>query len=88
MSCSLISNWTPLQLEPGGAVSNFRRDNIVPYVYAVNTMDEGECGGTQNLFVATRLAPFYDWIESIILRHLPENDPILTCKYIYQRLKP
>uniref|UniRef100_A0A182WVA5 Peptidase S1 domain-containing protein n=1 Tax=Anopheles quadriannulatus TaxID=34691 RepID=A0A182WVA5_ANOQN len=66
------------KLEPGGAVSNFRRDNIVPYVYAVNTMDEGECGGTQNLFVATRLAPFYDWIESIILRHLPENDPILT----------
>uniref|UniRef100_A0A182TRY9 Peptidase S1 domain-containing protein n=1 Tax=Anopheles melas TaxID=34690 RepID=A0A182TRY9_9DIPT len=28
------------KLEPGGAVSNFRRDNIVPYVYAVNTMDE------------------------------------------------
>uniref|UniRef100_A0A182P7C8 Peptidase S1 domain-containing protein n=1 Tax=Anopheles epiroticus TaxID=199890 RepID=A0A182P7C8_9DIPT len=66
------------KLEPGGAVSNFRRDNIVPYVYAINTMDEGACGGTQNLFVATRLAPFYDWIESIILRHLPENDPIFT----------
>uniref|UniRef100_A0A182R5S5 Peptidase S1 domain-containing protein n=1 Tax=Anopheles funestus TaxID=62324 RepID=A0A182R5S5_ANOFN len=66
------------KLEPGGAVSNFRRDNIVPYVYAVNTMDEEECGGAQNLFVATRLAPFYDWIESIVLRHLPENDPLFT----------
>uniref|UniRef100_A0A182VXZ5 Peptidase S1 domain-containing protein n=1 Tax=Anopheles minimus TaxID=112268 RepID=A0A182VXZ5_9DIPT len=66
------------KLEPGGAVSNFRRDNIVPYVYAINTMGEGVCGGAQNLFVATRLAPFYDWIESIILRHLPENDPIFT----------
>ncbi|XP_053658338.1 uncharacterized protein LOC128707410 [Anopheles marshallii] len=66
------------KLEPGGAVSNFRRDNIVPYVYAINTMDEEECGGAQNLFVATRLAPFYDWIESIILKHLPENDPLLT----------
>ncbi|XP_050068832.1 uncharacterized protein LOC126557190 [Anopheles maculipalpis] len=66
------------KLEPGGAVSNFRRDNIVPYVYAVNTMDEGACGGQQNLFVATRLSPFYDWIESIILKHLPENHPLLT----------
>uniref|UniRef100_A0A182JVV4 Peptidase S1 domain-containing protein n=1 Tax=Anopheles christyi TaxID=43041 RepID=A0A182JVV4_9DIPT len=66
------------KLEPGGAVSNFRRDNIVPYVYAINTMDEGACGGAQNLFVATRLSSFHDWIESIILKHLPENDPIQT----------
>ncbi|XP_053671427.1 uncharacterized protein LOC128721673 [Anopheles nili] len=66
------------KLEPGGAVSNFRRDNIVPYVYAVNTLDEGVCGGDRNVFVATRLAPFYDWIESIILQHLPANDPVLT----------
>uniref|UniRef100_A0A182QR08 Peptidase S1 domain-containing protein n=1 Tax=Anopheles farauti TaxID=69004 RepID=A0A182QR08_9DIPT len=66
------------KLEPGGAVSNFRRDNIVPYVYGINTMEEGACGGSQNLFVATRLSPFYDWIESIILKESSANDPIDT----------
>ncbi|XP_058119562.1 uncharacterized protein LOC131284791 [Anopheles ziemanni] len=64
------------KLEPGGAVSNFRRDNIVPYVYAINTLEEGPCGGSQNLFVATRLAPFHDWIESIILNQLKTNNSI------------
>uniref|UniRef100_A0A182N4I6 Peptidase S1 domain-containing protein n=1 Tax=Anopheles dirus TaxID=7168 RepID=A0A182N4I6_9DIPT len=75
------------KLEPGGAVSNFRRDNIVPYVYGINTMDEGACGGAQNLFVATLLSPFYDWIESIVLKHSPVNDSIDTY-VIAHHLKP
>ncbi|XP_035777817.1 uncharacterized protein LOC118458944 isoform X2 [Anopheles albimanus] len=63
------------KLEPGGSVSNFRRDNIVPYVYGINAIDEGPCGGSQNLFVATRLAPSYDWIESIVLNRTIEDIP-------------
>ncbi|ETN60593.1 hypothetical protein AND_007764 [Anopheles darlingi] len=63
------------KLEPGGSVSNFRRDNIVPYVYGINAIDEGPCGGAQNLFVATRLAPSYDWIESIVLNRTIEDIP-------------
>ncbi|XP_039431531.1 transmembrane protease serine 9-like [Culex pipiens pallens] len=54
------------QLEPGGPISNFRRDNVVPYVYGINTLGT-ECGGTGNLFVATRISSYYPWIESIVL---------------------
>ncbi|XP_058055826.1 uncharacterized protein LOC131207233 [Anopheles bellator] len=63
------------KLEPGGAVSNFRRDAIVPYVYGINALDEGPCGGSQNPFVATRLAPSYNWIESIVLNRTIEDIP-------------
>ncbi|KAL1400520.1 hypothetical protein pipiens_007361 [Culex pipiens pipiens] len=54
------------QLEPGGPISNFRRDNVVPYVYGINTLGT-ECGGPGNLFVATRISSYYPWIESIVL---------------------
>ncbi|EAT35014.1 AAEL012788-PA [Aedes aegypti] len=54
------------KLEPGGPISNFRRDNVVPYVYGVNTLG-AECGGAGNLFVATRISSYYNWIESIVL---------------------
>ncbi|XP_062713543.1 prostasin-like [Aedes albopictus] len=54
------------RVEPGGPISNFRRDNVVPYVYGVNTLG-GECGGAGNLFVATRVSSYYRWIESIVL---------------------
>lgn len=59
------------KLEPGGPISNFRRDNVIPYVYGINTLGE-ECGGTGNVFVATRISSYYDWIESIVL-NLTEN---------------
>lgn len=62
-------------------MSNFRRDNIVPYVYGINAIDEGPCGGSQNLFVATRLAPSYDWIESIVLNRSIEDIPGTLSKY-------
>ncbi|XP_053691229.1 transmembrane protease serine 9-like [Sabethes cyaneus] len=54
------------KLEPGGPISNFRRDNIVPYVYGINTLGE-QCGGAGNVFVATRISFYYKWIESIVL---------------------
>ncbi|XP_055641759.1 serine protease 53-like isoform X2 [Toxorhynchites rutilus septentrionalis] len=54
------------KLEPGGPISNFRRDNIVPYIYGINTLGT-KCGGTGNPFVATRISPYYSWIESLIV---------------------
>ncbi|XP_062554780.1 serine protease 53-like isoform X2 [Armigeres subalbatus] len=62
------------RLEPGGPISNFRRDNVVPYVYGINTLGE-ECGGAGNLFVATRVSSYYTWIESIVLNGMTKvND--------------
>ncbi|XP_055545243.1 uncharacterized protein LOC129730163 [Wyeomyia smithii] len=54
------------RLKPGGPISNFRRDNIVPYVYGINTLGE-QCGGAENIFVAIRISFFYNWIESVVL---------------------